>query len=259
VSPPVRLPGAPLTPEQRRLFDSEPELPTQAAAAAIKGAGRAAFRHLAFAEMVSIATIGAMEATQVYDPAEGTSYRKYAFFAAVLAVLGEVRREKKGHAKMRAMLRASAMVYFTEVDVDVEIGVDTDESLVAKLNGFSNTILGLAVSHVATMAVPGSFEEDELGEREAAAQAGEALRALLPAPGSAERTVIDLYFVQGLPLTKVAEAMGIDKPRYQTFRRRFHELMASLREGMEARGIDGRAPWREDISGHALTAPDEGA
>ena len=70
--------------------------------------------------------------------------------------------------------------------------------------------------------------------------------------------MIDMHFVQGLPLTKVAEAMGVDKSKYWTFWRRFHALMASLREGMEARGIERRPAWREDVSGSGLTPPDDG-
>jgi hypothetical protein len=89
-------------------------------------------------------------------------------------------------------------------------------------------------------------------EFEAAAVAGDALRAVLPPEGSDERRMLEMHFVERVPLTEVAAAMGVDDSGYRTFVRRFHELLASLRDGLYRRGIMEIPAWREDLSGHAL-------
>jgi len=244
-------PPPPLTPAQRALFESEPNLAEEAAAAARKTLGAVRFRHLSWEDLVSIAAVGAMEATATFNPATGSSYRTWGFFAAVHAVIDAGRTEHERHAKTRALLRASAMVYFAQAQAAVEIGVDTDASLTDKLHGFSNPVLGLALLEVAA-AKPTTGGEGEAVEIEAAARAGDALREALPESGSDERTMIEMRFGKQMPLTEVAAAMGVDERGYRTFVRRFHAAVAAVREGLRQRGIRELPPWREGVSGRAL-------
>ena len=50
--------------------------------------------------------------------------------------------------------------------------------------------------------------------------------------------------------------MGVDNRGYHTFVRRFHEVAAAVRKGLERRGITERPPWIEEVSGHALGLDD---
>jgi DNA-directed RNA polymerase specialized sigma24 family protein len=251
MSRPARPGPAELTPAQRALFDGEPGLAEEAALAALKGAGEARFRHLAWEEMVSIASVAAMEATATFDPATGEPYRTWGFFAAVHAVLESWREEGRQYAKARALIRASAMVYFGRASASVDIGFETDGTLTAKLHSFTNPVLGLALEEVAAL-VPTAGGEDGAAEMLAAARAGEALRAVLPAEGSEERRMLEMHFAQRMPLTEVAAAMGVEGSKYRTFVRRFHEVLASLRDGLRKRGIAEMPSWREGVSGRAL-------
>jgi DNA-directed RNA polymerase specialized sigma24 family protein len=243
-----------LTPAQRKLFDDEPGLAEDAVNAVMKELGAAIFGHFSREEMLSIATLGALEATTTFEPAAGQAYRIWGFFAAVRRVLDCRREDHARHAKTRALLRANVLVYFGSASAEVEVGVDTDASLANKLHGFTSPTLALAVLEVAAQE-PTTGGEDEVVEREAAARAGDALRQALPAAGTDERRMFDLHFGEHKPLTEVATAMGVDKAGYRTFVRRFHEALAALREELAKRGIKKIPPWREDASGRAL---DEG-
>ena len=246
------VPPAPaLTPEQRGRFDDEPGLAEEAVAAALSAMGPARFRHLSRDELLSIASIGAMEAATTFDPTRGDTYRTWGFFAALHAVLEGAREEQRRYAKVIALIRASAMVYFAETDVGVEVGVDTEASVKEKLHGFTNPLLGLALAAVAA-AKPETGGQDELIEREAAARAGDALREVLQDLTADERRMIELRFVEEKTLAEVAAAMGVHARGYRTFVRRYHELLASLREGLSARGIREMPPWIEEVSGHTL-------
>jgi DNA-directed RNA polymerase specialized sigma24 family protein len=195
-SPPP--PPPPLTPEQRALFESEPDLAEAAVAAAIKDLGKEGFRHLSRDEMLSIATIGAMEAATTFDPASRAKYRTWAFFRALHAVLNASSRERRRHAKTNALLRANVTAYSGRATAEVEIGVDTDASLVDKLHGFSDPVLGLALLEVAAFK-PSAGGDDEV---EAAALAGDALRDVLPPVGSAERRMLEMHFAEKMPLSE---------------------------------------------------------
>jgi len=244
-------PPSPLTPAQRELFDSEPDLAADAADVAYRELGGACFRHLSRDEMLSIATIAAMEATVTFDPTlVGAKYRPWAFFRAMGAVLNAAKREGMQYRKTNALIRAHMMAHFGRATAEVDIGVDTDESLTDKLHDFSNPVLGLALAAVAAGTPAGDV--DEVAEVEAAAMAGEALRAVLPPVGSAERRMLEMYFVERKSLAQVATAMGVDERRHKTFARRFDQVLASLRAGLLARGICEMPPWQEDVSGRAL-------
>jgi RNA polymerase sigma factor (sigma-70 family) len=246
-----------LTPAQRALFESAPGLAEEAAHVAVRGAGEARFRHLSWEEMVSIATIAAMEATTTFDPAGGESYRTWAFFSAVCKVIDAGREESRRYAKVKAAIRANAMVYFGRVAAgEVEIGVDTEASLTDKLYAVTNPVIGLALLEAAvSRQVAG--EEDEVAEVDAAARAGEALRQALPAEGTDERRMLELHFVQRKPLAEVARDMGVDARGYRTFLRRFDQVLAGIRDGLLRRGIAEMPPWREDVSGRPLGLRDE--
>lgn len=248
---PSAPPPPPLTPAQRALFEKEPGLAEEAAEAGRRALGTASFLHLSWEEMVSIATIGALEATVTWNPTAGSSYRTWGFFAALHAVLDAGRVEHQRYAKTRALLRASAMAFFAQAEVGIDLGVDTEASLTDKLHGFSNSVVGLAMLEVAA-ARPTTGGEDEVAELEAAARAGDALREVLPEVGSDERRMLELRFGEQRPLTEVAAVMGVDARGYRTFVRRFHAVVAALREGLEKRGIRELPPWREAVSGRAL-------
>jgi DNA-directed RNA polymerase specialized sigma24 family protein len=240
-----------LTPAQRKLFDDEPGLAEEAVGAVFKELGAASFRQFSWEEMVSIATLGALEATATFDPAAGTTYRTWGFFAAVHKVLQSRRQDHTQYAKAKALLYANALLYFGSASAGIALGVDTDASLWGKLHGFTNPVLGLALLEVAAHE-PTVGGEHEIVEREAAARAGDALRQVLSGLGSDERTMIEMHFGERKPLTEVAAAMGVDKQGYRTFVRRFHEVLATLREGLARRGMREMPPWREDASGRAL-------
>jgi RNA polymerase sigma factor (sigma-70 family) len=247
----VPTPG-PLTPEQRALFDSEPSVAADAAAAACKELGGPGFRHLERDEMLSIATIAAMDAARTFDPALGAArYRAWAFFSAFERVIDAARRDGVQYKKARALVQAHAMAYLRRATVaEVEIGVDTDESLTDKLHDFSNPMLGVAVAAVAAGTPAGDV--DEAAEVEAAAMAGEALRAALPPVGSDERQMLEMHFVRRMSLGQVAAAMGVGERQYCTFTRRFDRALASIRAGLLQRGVYEMPPWRVDVSGRAL-------
>jgi DNA-directed RNA polymerase specialized sigma24 family protein len=254
VNHPTGLAGQGLTPAELALFQSEPGLPAQAAKEASKAAGMKVFDYLKPGDLAAIAAVGALEATRTYDPAGETPYRAWAYFNAVRAVLDAARWENRAHAKIRALLRASACVYFAGAPVGVDVGFETDASLLEKLHGFTNPVLGLAIAYVATLE-PETGGEDEVIAVETAARTGDALRELLPAPGTVQRQVIDLHFVQGLSLAQVAEVLGYEKSAYTTFWRNFQALMSWLRTGLVARGINQRPAWREEVSGRVLGDP----
>jgi DNA-directed RNA polymerase specialized sigma24 family protein len=243
-----------LTLAQRRLFGNEPDLPGKAAAASVEAAGESVFRHLEFDELVGIATIAAMDATATWDPEGPAPYRAWAYFGALRAVLDNARWENRAHEKVRALLRASALVYFAGARTGVSMGIDTETSLAGKLDDFTNPVVGLAIAHVVTME-RATGGEDEVIELETSALTGDALRELLPARGTLHRKVLHLHFVRGMSLSKVAAALGYEASAYVTFWRDFHALMAWFRDGLAARGIDKRPAWREEVSGRVLGDP----
>jgi hypothetical protein len=245
-------PPTALTPAQRVLFASEPGLPAEAVTAALKGMGERRFRHLPREDMLATAALAAMEAAVTFDPARGLEYRSWAFFAAMHAVMMTGREEHARYARATAMIHAGVLMYFGQASVPADVGFETESSLAEKLHNYTSPVVGLALMELAASR-PTSGGEDEEIERLAAARAGAALRAVLPAEGSEERRWLDLHFGQRLPLTQVAAAMGVDTAAgYRTFVRRFHAVLASLREGLERRGIRELPPWRADVSGHAL-------
>lgn len=180
----------------------------------------------------------------------------WAFFAAVHALIESVREENKRYARQMTMLRARVLSYFAETDVGVELGVDTEATIAEKLHGMTDPVLGLALAEIAT-AKTTTGGEDERVELEAAALAGDALRQVLPPAGSEERRMLEMHFVEQRPLTEVAAAMGVDAHGYSSFVRRFHGVLASLRDGLAKRGIKERPPWREEVSGHVLAGDGE--
>jgi DNA-directed RNA polymerase specialized sigma subunit len=240
-----------LTPAQRALFDSEPGIAYEAADAAWKAAGPQRWRHLTFDEVVSIATIGALEATATYDSDEALTYRCWAFFSAVHAVFHAGRDERARYVKEKALLRATVLQHYARTGENFEIGWDTEEEIAGKIHGFSDTVVDVAAKIVASME-PAERAVDEVVERETAAAAGDALRELMPEPGSPERAMLEMRFTQHMPLTQVAEAMGVAPSGYSTFVRGFHKLLAKIRAGLKARGITEMPPWLEDVSGQAL-------
>jgi RNA polymerase sigma factor (sigma-70 family) len=244
-------PSRALTPEQLALFKSEPLVPEEAVAATLKGMGAALFRHLEREDLRSIATIAVMESTASYDPARGSTYRTWAFFAAVNALLQNGRAEHQRHAKARALVRASVLMYLGRSSLGVDIGVETEETLTAKLHSYTNPVVVLALKEVAAMK-PTTGGEDEVGELETAARAGDALREALSHCGAEERRVLEMHFRDGIPLTEVAAALGVDASGYRTFVRRFHDALAALREALAKRGIRERPPWREEVAGEVL-------
>lgn len=245
----------PLTAAQRALLDAEPELPARVVSAAMRcGAGRSA--GLGWEELMSIAAVGVLEAARRFDPARSASFREWAFFNGLHHVLDAARDERQTHGRAVARLRAAAMTYFADAEAKLELGVDTTESLAAKLAAFCDPLVGLAMMEVAT-GPAGTGGEDELVEREAAARAGAALREVLPPPGSEERRMLELHFVKRAPLSKVAEAMGVPESGYRSFVRRFHLVLGELRRGLAERGLHEMPPWREDLGGTPL-GPDSG-
>lgn len=244
-------PPSALTPEQRERFDSEPGLAEEAARAALQILGRACFRHLEWEEMMAIAAIGVMEATVSFDPACGSSYRTWAFFKGVHRVLDAAREEAEQHGKTRALVRATVLTYFAQASTSIDLGFETEASLTDKLHDFTDPVLALAMLEVAASR-SSAGGEDEIAEREAAERAGDALREVLAELPPDDRRMIDLHFVERIPLTQVAAVMGGDKVSYWVFVRRFHEVMAALRRGLERRGIAEAPPWMEGISGNAL-------
>jgi DNA-directed RNA polymerase specialized sigma subunit len=247
---------AALTRAQRALLDAEPDLPERAARAAVRSYGEARFCHLSWEERIAIAALGVLEATRRYDPSRGQTYRDWAFFAGVNRLLDAGREERAAYAKARALVRAAALSHFAEAQPRVEIGVDTTESLAAKLAAFSDPLVGHALMALAVAPLSEGGEE-ELVEREAAARAAEALRAALPPPGTEERRMLELHFVKRAPLTEVAASLGVPEPGYRTFVRRFQEVLAALRRRLREGGIDELPPWREDVGGAPL-GPESG-
>jgi RNA polymerase sigma factor (sigma-70 family) len=240
-----------LTPAQWDLYNGEPDLPTKVAAAAVKAMGEVAFRHLSWDDLSQIAAVGVLEATASFDPTRGGEYERYAFFSALGVVLDSARTEHERYTKARALVRASALIYFRDTQLVMEIGCETEESITAKLHGYTSTTVARAMLEVASMKpTTGGVEEAE--ERRAAARAGEALRAVMPAPGSVERRVLEMHFGLGMPLTEIAAEMGVDGTGYRTFVRRFHDVLEGMGEGLAARGIRERPAWMQGVSGRAL-------
>ena len=244
-------PPTALTPEQLARFHSEPGLPEAVVAATVKAMGESLFRHLERDDLLSIARIAVLEAAAKYDPALGSSYSTFAFFTAVSKVLLSAREEHQRYAKARGMVRASVLMYFAQASVGAEIGVETEETLNAKLHGYTNPVIALALKEVAAIE-PTVGGEDEPVELEAAARARDALREALSRCAADERRMLELHFRDGLPLTEVAAAMGVEPRGYRTFVRRFHDALAAIREVLAKRGIPERPPWREAVGGEVL-------
>ncbi len=167
------------------------------------------------------------------------------------AVLHAGRDERARYVKEKALLRATVLQHFATTGEEIELGWDTDEEIRSKLHGFNDSVLGVAVKIVASMD-PAESDRDEVAEHEMAARATDALREVMPAPGSPERTMIELRFAKQMPLKDVAQVLGVAPSGYSTFTRRFAEVLARIRGALLRRGITELPPWLDDVSGQAL-------
>ncbi len=242
-----------LTPRQRARFDEVADVPEKAVPAAIKHYGRRTFRHLSDKAMLSTAVVAVMEAAASYNPTKGSTYRGWAFFSAIRALLEEARDESKRYGRVVAVLRAGLMVHAAQVDERIEIGVDGVDELTAKLHRASDGFYARALLELSASDPPVvSDAEEDRALHEAAVWAGEVLRKALAAFNPPQRTVLHQHFAERKPLTEIAAQMGVPAPRYSTFVRRFHELIAAVGVRLRELGMIELPPWSSELSGTAL-------
>jgi DNA-directed RNA polymerase specialized sigma24 family protein len=240
-----------LTAEQEKLFESVADVCDEAVAAALREHGPL-LRHLTLDEVRSLAVIGGKEAMASHDEEKGP-LRRWAFFKALHKVLDHARDENKRDAKVIALVRATAMIYWARFTETVEIGADDEATLTAKLHGASNGFYGhAALKMVAAEPAVAPDAEEDLGVRRAAAWAGEALRAVMGSLTAQERTMIEWRFREKKPLTVIAVEMGVEKPQYRTFVRDFDRLIEVMGTRLMALGMKGMPVWLPDVSGTAL-------
>jgi DNA-directed RNA polymerase specialized sigma24 family protein len=246
-----------LTLDQRRRFDSEPDIPGEAVAYALKAYGQRMFRHLepdAPDELLSIAVIGAMEAAATYKPQKGSPFSEWAFFGALHAVLQNARGAVRKNAKLSAFVRATLMVFVKQYRESIAIGVDGEEEIRAKIRDSGDAFYGRVVVAVAASNPPVATDaEEQLGLCEAASWAGRALRKIVGDLTSEERELLTLHFSQHTPLKHIAAARGLegDGP-YRAFVRRFERLLSTLGKRLAALGVTEMPPWLSEVSGSVL-------
>jgi DNA-directed RNA polymerase specialized sigma24 family protein len=250
----VKKPPPTVTPQQRARFDDEvADVPAKAVAAAVKHYGRRTFRQLSDKAMLSTATLAVIEAAATFDPAKGSTYRDWTFFSAIRALLEEARDEDKRYGRVLAVLRAGLTIHAAYVEERIEIGVDGEDELNAKLGRASDGFYARALLDLAASDPPvvSDAEEDQI-LREAAVWAGDVLRRALASFDEAQRTLLDLHFALRKPLTTIAAEMGVPAPQHRTFFRRFHQLISEVGVRLRELGMIELPPWSSELSGTAL-------
>jgi DNA-directed RNA polymerase specialized sigma subunit len=249
----VKKPPPTVTPEQRARFDEVADVPAVAVRVAVKHYGRRTFQRLEDDAMLSTATLAVMEAAATYDPAKGSGYRDWAFFSAIRALLEEARDEAKHYARVLAVLRAGLTVHAAHVEERIEIGVDGEDELSAKLGRASDGFYARSLFELAASDPPvvSDAEEDQI-LHEAAVWAGDVLRKVLATFQEGQRTLLELHFARRKPLTKIAAEMAIKTVHRRTFYRHFHQLISEVGVRLRELGMIELPPWSSELSGTAL-------
>jgi DNA-directed RNA polymerase specialized sigma subunit len=165
----------------------------------------------------------------------------------------EARDEHKHYGRVLAVLRAGLTIHAVHVDERIEIGVDGVDELTAKLDRAGDGFYARALLELAASDPPVvSDAEEDLALHEAAMWAGDVLRKALASFDDAQRNVLALRFTKRKSLREIATQMGVPPPRYSTFVRRFHDLIAAVGVCLRELGMIDLPPWSSDLSGTAL-------
>jgi RNA polymerase sigma factor FliA len=233
-------------------------------------------QHVEGADLVSYGIIGLIDAIDRFDPVRQVKFETYAIPRIRGAIIDELRAidwvPRSVRAKARALeqayatLEASLLRTPTDAEVAAELGVSEKE--------LQDVLRQLSFVGVAAL--------DEVfavgGERRQRTSLGETIPDVGPGPAAMfdekeskeilaqaiihlaerERTVLSLYYYEGLTLAEIGEILGVTESRVcQIHTKAVLQLRARLsdrsHDSLDARGRE-KAPRRSSRSGEAASA-----
>ena len=220
-------------------------------------------RHIEESDLASYGIIGLIDAIERFEPARNIKFETYAIPRIRGAIIDElrsidwvprsvrakVRSVKEAYAKLEGVLHRTP----SDREVAVELGMTESEFQTALAQ----------ISSVGIAALDESFVGDErsdratLGDSLADSGAGplaifevketkEALIQAVGLMGDRERTVLTLYYYEGLTLSEIGEILGVTESRVcQIHTKSVLQLRAKLADRSELLASDtGRAPGK---------------
>jgi RNA polymerase sigma factor for flagellar operon FliA len=245
-------------------------------------AGRVAVglpQHVEQADLVSYGIIGLIDAIDRYDPSREVKFETYSIPRIRGAIIDELRAidwvPRSVRAKARAVEQAYASVEAslrrtpTDEELAAEMGIPLSE-----LQGILQQISFVGVAALDEVFSPGGDHSERTTLGETLADAGtsplaaieakesrEALAGAISLLGERERTVLSLYYYEGLTLAEIGQVLGVTESRVcQIHTKAVLQLRSRLNASheleVEARGDRGRASQR---AGHGSQPGSEGA
>ncbi|WP_437894166.1 sigma-70 family RNA polymerase sigma factor [Sorangium sp. So ce124] len=229
----------PLSAEQRRLVESDPELGRRAVGAIVKRYGMV----MSPDEMLQEAALAVVLAAQSYDPALGP-FGRWAFYKACHAILDAAKVGGK-HEALRRKARAAMLGRLTEgrarghgaLDEEhlLEVFSMGEDPIHKKVASFCNDLVDEALR--ATWQGAG---EGAVARREQAATAVRVLQEAMAGLSETQRTMLALRFQEDAELDVIAARVGTSS---RTMRRRMKELVELLRSRLAAEGVTAMPEW----------------
>lgn len=225
----------PLTAEQRRLVESDPELGRRAVGAVVKRYGMV----MAPDEMLQEAALAVVLAARSYDPARGP-FGRWAFYKACHAILDAAKTGGK-HEALQKKARAAVFGRLSDgrgaLDEEhlLEVFGMGEDPIHKKVATFCNDLVDEALR--ATWQDGG---EAAVARREQAATAVRVLKAAIGELSDTQRTMLALRFQEDAELDAIAARVGMSS---RTMRRRMKELVDWLRSRLAAAGVTALPEW----------------
>ncbi|WP_441292073.1 sigma-70 family RNA polymerase sigma factor [Sorangium sp. KYC3313] len=225
----------PLTAEQRRLVESEPELRRRAVGAVVKRYGML----MPPEEMLQEAALAVVLAARSYDPALGP-FGRWAFYKACHAILDAAKAGGK-HEALRKKARAAMFGWLAggrgapDEEHLLEVFTMSEDPVHKKVATFCNDLVNEALR--ATWHGGG---EVAVAQREQAATAVRVLQETMRELPDTQRTMLALRFQQDAELDEIAAQVGMSS---RTMRRRMKELVELLRTRLARAGVTTLPEW----------------
>lgn len=220
-------------------------------------AGRVAVglpQHVEQADLVSYGVIGLIDAIERFDPVRQVKFETYAIPRIKGAIIDELRAidwvPRSVRSKARALeqahstLEAQLLRAPTDAELAAELGVSGDE-LAETLRQMS--LVGVAALDEVFMAGGDRTERTTLGDMIPDSTAGpvavfedkeskEILAKAISQLGDREKTVLSLYYYEGLTLAEIGEILGVTESRVCQIHTK---AVLQLRTRLSDRRIDG--------------------
>ena len=216
-------------------------------------------QHVDSADLVSYGIIGLIDAIDRYDPERAVKFETYAIPRIKGAIIDELRAIDWVPRSVRAKARAVEQAYAslegtllrTPSDAEVAAELDmTEDELQVVLRQIS--FVGVAALDEVFMVGGERAERTTLGDTIADSTAGpvdrfedkeskEILAQAIAQLGDRERTVLSLYYYEGLTLAEIGEILGVTESRVCQIHTK---AVLQLRSRLSDRRTDGPPPAR---------------